>query len=83
MAVATQAAAPVATLAKKTPKQLPAPNSDFYQLADVLTAEEMAHLKMLSSTRLRSATSQRSASSRRSLQPMVMPVIPIRYWSRR
>ena len=35
------AAAPV----KKAPKQLPAPNSDFYQLADVLTAEEKAIVK--------------------------------------
>src|SRR5258705_10938216 len=40
-ATATATAAPVATI-KKTPKQLPAPNSDFYQLADVLTAEEKA-----------------------------------------
>src|SRR6202011_5506899 len=30
---------------KKAPKQLPAPNSDFYQLADVLTAEEKAIVK--------------------------------------
>jgi alkylation response protein AidB-like acyl-CoA dehydrogenase len=30
---------------KKSPKQLPAPNSDFYQLADVLTAEEKAIVK--------------------------------------
>src|SRR5258706_742069 len=41
MATATATAAPVAAM-KKTPKQLPAPNSDFYQLADVLTAEEKA-----------------------------------------
>jgi hypothetical protein len=27
------------------PKQLPAPNSDFYQLADVLTDEEKALVK--------------------------------------
>jgi alkylation response protein AidB-like acyl-CoA dehydrogenase len=46
MAMAT--AAPVAGVvasAKKTPKQLPAPNSDFYQLSDVLTAEEKAIVK--------------------------------------
>src|SRR3982075_221358 len=41
MATATATAAPVATI-KKPPKQLPAPNSDFYQLADVLPAEEKA-----------------------------------------
>src|SRR5258708_6858005 len=41
MATATVTAAPVATI-KKPPKQLPAPNSDFYQLADALTAEEKA-----------------------------------------
>src|ERR1700741_13980 len=40
-AAAAAPAAPVAVM-KKTPKQLPAPNSDFYQLADVLTAEEKA-----------------------------------------
>ena len=48
MATATAVAAPVATAAasvKKAPKQLPAPNSDFYQLADVLTAEEKATVK--------------------------------------
>src|ERR1700688_3025815 len=37
----TAASAPV----KKAPKPLPAPNSDFYQLADVLTAEESAIVK--------------------------------------
>ena len=48
MATATAVAAPVAAAAasvKKAPKQLPAPNSDFYQLADVLTAEEKAIVK--------------------------------------
>ena len=48
MATATGVAAPVAAAAastKKAPKQLPAPNSDFYQLADVLTAEEKAIVK--------------------------------------
>src|SRR6476620_2700075 len=42
------AAAPVATAAapvKKASKQLPAPNSDFYQLVDVLTAEEKVIVK--------------------------------------
>ena len=29
----------------KQPKQLPAPNSDFYQLKDVLTADELAFVK--------------------------------------
>ena len=46
--MATATAAPIAGLAasaKKAPKQLPAPNSDFYQLADVLTAEERAIVK--------------------------------------
>ena len=48
MATATAVAAPVATAAapvKKAPKQLPAPNSDFYQLVEVLTAEEKAIVK--------------------------------------
>ena len=38
---------PTATAASKTaaPKPLPVPNSDFYQLADVLTAEEKAIVK--------------------------------------
>jgi hypothetical protein len=40
-AVSTSVAAATAP-AKKAPKQLPAPNSDIYQLADVLTAEERA-----------------------------------------
>src|ERR1700676_5300874 len=46
--MATTTAAPVAATAasvKKAPKQLPAPNSDFYQLVDVLTAEEKAIVK--------------------------------------
>src|SRR5437879_2941471 len=46
--MATTATAPsVAAIAtaKKAPKQLPVPNSDFYQLADVLTAEELATVK--------------------------------------
>src|SRR2546422_6099142 len=47
MATATAVATPVAAAAavKKVPKQLPAPNSDFYQLVDVLTAEEKAIVK--------------------------------------
>jgi glutaryl-CoA dehydrogenase len=47
MATATAVAAPVAAAAsvKKAPKQLPAPNSDFYQLVDVLTDEERAIVK--------------------------------------
>src|SRR5258708_6383054 len=48
MATTTVAAAPAAAAAtsfKKAPKQLPAPNSDFYQLVDVLTAEERAIVK--------------------------------------
>src|SRR6476661_7931560 len=48
MATATGVAAPVAAAAtsfKKAPKQLPAPNSDFYQLVDVLTAEEKVIVK--------------------------------------
>jgi hypothetical protein len=39
------AASPVAVAAapaRKVPKQLPPPNSDFYQFADVLTGEEKA-----------------------------------------
>src|SRR3954467_13810127 len=48
MATATLMAAPVAPAAapdKKAPKQMPAPNSDFYQLATVLTADEKAIVK--------------------------------------
>ena len=41
---ATPAARPAKTEARQ-PKALPAPNSDFYQLADVLTAEETAIVK--------------------------------------
>jgi hypothetical protein len=43
-AVNTSVAAATAP-AKKAPKQLPAPNSDLYQLADVLTAEETEIVK--------------------------------------
>jgi len=43
-AVSTSVAA-ATTLAKKAPKQLPAPNSDLYQLADVLTAKESEIVK--------------------------------------
>src|ERR1700752_4138804 len=42
MATAAAAAATPVAAIKKPAKQLPAPNSDFYQLADVLTAEEKA-----------------------------------------
>ena len=48
MAMAIPVAAPVAAaaaLTKRAPKQLPAPNSDFYQLVHVLTAEENAIVK--------------------------------------
>src|SRR5258707_11743215 len=47
-AQATSQVVPAARSAKteaRQPKALPAPNSDFYQLADVLTAEEMAIVK--------------------------------------
>ena len=50
MATATAVAAPAAAVAaspKKAPKELPPPNSDFYQLADVLTAAELTHIMML------------------------------------
>jgi glutaryl-CoA dehydrogenase len=42
MATATAAAASVAavTAGRKAPKQLPAPDSDFYQLVEILSAEE-------------------------------------------
>src|SRR6202162_452604 len=48
MGTTTAVAAPTAAGAvpvKRAPKQLPAPNSDFYQLADGLTAEEKAIVK--------------------------------------
>ena len=50
MATATAVAAPVAAAAapvKKAPKQLPAPNSDFYQLVRLLNAEELAIVKQV------------------------------------
>ena len=48
MGTTTAVAAPTAAAAapvKRAPRQLPSPNSDFYQLADVLTAEEKALVK--------------------------------------
>src|ERR1700733_10643868 len=48
MATATVAAAPAAAAAasfKKAPKQLPAPNSDFYDVYETLSAEELATVK--------------------------------------
>src|SRR6202050_569770 len=48
MATTTVAAAPAAAAAasfKKVPKQLPAPNSDFYDLYETLNAEELATVK--------------------------------------
>src|SRR5258707_2937263 len=47
MATATAVAAPVAaaTAVKKAPKQLPAPNSDFYEVYETLNAEELATVK--------------------------------------
>src|SRR3984893_5503302 len=48
MATASVAAAPAAAAAtsfKKVPKQLPAPNSDFYDLYETLNAEELATVK--------------------------------------
>src|SRR3984885_7884667 len=48
MATASVAAAPAAAAAtsfKKAPKQLPAPNSDFYDLYETLNAEELATVK--------------------------------------
>lgn len=50
MATVTAVPAPVAVPAasvKKAPKEIFAPNSDFYQLADVLIAEEEAIVKEL------------------------------------
>jgi hypothetical protein len=44
MATAAPVAGSVAS-AKKAPKQLPTPNSDFYELSDLLTAEEKAIVK--------------------------------------
>src|ERR1700730_5786439 len=48
MATATAVAAQVAPAAasvKKAPKQLPAPNSDFYEVYGTLNAEELATVK--------------------------------------
>src|ERR1700683_4875641 len=48
MATTTVAAAPAAAAAasfKKVPKQLPAPNSDFYDVYETLNAEELATVK--------------------------------------
>src|ERR1700733_11261862 len=44
-AARAEAATPPARTDKRQPKALPAPNSDFYQLVDVLTAEELALVK--------------------------------------
>src|SRR4051794_7186638 len=44
---ATNTATSTATTPVKQPKPLPAPNSDFYQLADTLNAEELALLKQV------------------------------------
>src|SRR5271155_2874608 len=51
MATTTAAAAPVAAAAasfKKVPKQIPAPNSDFYDLYETLNAGELATVKRVS-----------------------------------
>src|SRR6202165_4112005 len=40
--VTNAATDPSTPSAKRAPKQLPAPNSDFYELVDVLTADEKA-----------------------------------------
>ncbi|MGA6963655.1 MAG: acyl-CoA dehydrogenase family protein [Xanthobacteraceae bacterium] len=48
MATATAVAAPLGAAAKsekKAPKQLPAPNSDFYEVYETLSAEELATVK--------------------------------------
>src|SRR5271168_255142 len=46
MATTTIAAAPAAAASfKKVPKQLPAPNSDFYDLYETLSAEELTTVK--------------------------------------
>jgi alkylation response protein AidB-like acyl-CoA dehydrogenase len=48
MATATAVAAPVASArvsVKKAPKQLPAPNSDFYELYETLNAEELVTVR--------------------------------------
>lgn len=46
MAMATMRPAPTETASgKRTPRQLPAPNSDFYQLSEFLTANELALVK--------------------------------------
>src|SRR5262245_33321079 len=45
----TSAAASTARKSAPKPKQLPAPNSDFYQLKDVLTADELALVKKVRS----------------------------------
>jgi alkylation response protein AidB-like acyl-CoA dehydrogenase len=50
--MATATAAPIAGLvasAKKAPKQLPAPNSDFYEVYETLNAEELATVKRVRS----------------------------------
>jgi alkylation response protein AidB-like acyl-CoA dehydrogenase len=50
--MATATAAPVAGIvasARKAPKQLPAPNSDFYELYETLNAEELATVKRVRS----------------------------------
>ncbi len=65
MATTTVAAAPVAAAAasfKKVPKQLPAPNTDFYDLYETLNAEELAVVKRVGGCR--SASPEKYVSSR-------------------
>src|SRR5271168_2281476 len=45
MPTETAVPTPVATAAKKAPKQLPAPNTDFYELYETLNADELATVK--------------------------------------
>src|SRR4029077_18714393 len=47
MATTPAPIAGAAAPAKKAPKQLPPPNSDFYELAETLNAEERAVLKQV------------------------------------
>jgi hypothetical protein len=64
MATPTEAAPVASASVKKAPKQLPPPNSDFYQLVDVLTAEESATVK-----KVRAYLESKSAPSSTNIGP--------------
>jgi hypothetical protein len=81
-AKATAVATPIVAVAvKKAPKQLPAPNSDFCQLADVLTTDEKAMAKKVRTLEVDRAHGQAAVHAKAPSPVMALPTI--RFWSRR